>query len=141
MTIDEAIILASIIQGEAADTENMNKVSRVLQNRLENPETYPRLQCDSTSLYAQNMVPGEGGGAVFVKAYDTYERNGLPVGPINNPGLDAIRAVVEPSEDEEVKQCFYFATAYIDGVPQYFYSKTYEQHKKTCEKYGIGIHA
>lgn len=141
MTIDEAIILASIIQGEAADTENMNKVSRVLQNRLENPETYPRLQCDSTRLYAQNMVPGEGGGAVFVKAYDTYERNGLPVGPINNPGLDAIRAVVEPSEDEEVKQCFYFATAYIDGVPQYFYSKTYEQHKKTCEKYGIGIHA
>ena len=66
------------------------------------------------------MVPGEGGGAVFVKAYDTYEREGLPVGPINNPGLDAIRAVVEPSEDEEIKQCYFFATAYIDEVPHYF---------------------
>ncbi len=141
MTIDQAVILASIIQGEAADTDNMNKVSRVLQNRLENPGTYPRLECDSTSSYAKNMVPGEGGGAVFVKAYDTYEREGLPVGPINNPGLDAIRAVVEPSEDEEIKQCYFFATAYIDEVPHYFYSKTYAQHKKTCEKYGIGIHA
>ena len=141
MTIDQAVTLASIIQGEAADTDNMNKVSRVLQNRLENPGTYPRLECDSTSSYAKNMVPGEGGGAVFVKAYDTYEREGLPVGPINNPGLDAIRAVVEPSDDEEVKQCYYFATAYIDEVPHYFYSKTYAQHKKTCEKYGIGIHA
>ena len=141
MTIDQAVILASIIQGEAADTDNMNKVSRVLQNRLENPGTYPRLECDSTSSYAKNMVPGEGGGAVVVKAYATYEREGLPVGPINNPGLDAIRAVVEPSEDEEIKQCYFFATAYIDEVPHYFYSKTYAQHKKTCEKYGIGIHA
>ena len=52
MTIDQAVILASIIQGEAADTDNMNKVSRVLQNRLENPGTYPRLECDSTSSYA-----------------------------------------------------------------------------------------
>lgn len=51
------------------------------------------------------------------------------------------RAVVEPSEDEEIKQCYFFATAYIDEVPHYFYSKTYAQHKKTCEKYGIGIHA
>ena len=59
MTIDQAVILASIIQGEAADTDNMNKVSRVLQNRLENPGTYPRLECDSTSSYAKNMVPGE----------------------------------------------------------------------------------
>ncbi len=140
MTIDQAITLASIIQGEAADTDNMNKVSRVLQNRLANPGTYPRLECDSTSLYAKNLVPGEGGGAVFVKAYNTYEREGLPIGPINNPGLAAIRAVVEPSEDADIQKCYFFATAYIDDVPQYFYSKTFDQHKKICQKYGIGIY-
>ncbi len=140
MTIDQAITLASIIQGEAADTDNMNKVSRVLQNRLDNPGTYPRLECDSTSLYAQNLVPGEGGGAVFKKAYDTYEREGLPIGPINNPGLAAIRAVVEPSDDADIQKCYFFATAYIDDVPQYFYSKTFDQHKKICKKYGIGIY-
>ena len=50
---------------------------------------------------------------MFVKAYDTYEREGLPIGPINNPGLAAIRAVVEPSEDADIQKCYFFATAYI----------------------------
>lgn len=141
MTIDQVITLASIIQGEAANNADMLKVSRVLQNRLANPGTYPKLECDATRKYVNDMIPGEGGGVVINKAYDTYEREGLPVGPINNPGMAAINAVLNPSTDETVMECYFFATAYIDGVPTTFYSKTLKEHERICKKYGIGMYA
>lgn len=141
MTIDQVMTLASIIQGEAANNADMLKVSRVLQNRLENPSTYPKLECDATRKYVNDMIPGQGGGVVINKAYDTYERQGLPVGPINNPGMAAINAVLNPSTDETVMQCYFFATAYIDDAPVTFYSKTFKEHEKVCKKYGIGMYA
>ncbi len=49
--------------------------------------------------------------------YDTYKRNGLPVGPINNPGMDAIDAVLNPAEDME--GYYYFATDLSTGKTYY----------------------
>lgn len=141
MTVDEVITLASIIQGEAANNADMLKVSRVLQNRLADPAEYPKLECDATRKYVNDMIPGEGGGVVINKAYDTYEREGLPVGPINNPGMAAINAVLNPSTDETVMKCYFFATAYIDDVPTTFYSETLKEHERICKKYGIGMYA
>lgn len=139
MTIDQVIIMASIIQGEAAKTNDMLLVSRVLYNRLANPNMYPQLQCDSTRDYVESLIPSVEGVEITNIAYDTYKRKGLPVGAINNPGMDAIMAAINPSEDEEAQEYYFFATDYTTGIT--YFSKTYAEHEKICRKYKIGVHA
>lgn len=138
LTLDQAVTIASIIQGEAAQKEDMLKVSRVIYNRLENPAEYPYLQCDSTGDYVSKIYSQPDGAEVVSKAYDTYARKGLPVGPINNPGLQALEAALNPSEDPEAAEYYFFATDY-DSMITYF-SKTYAEHERICIKYGIGMY-
>lgn len=138
LTMDELIILASIVQGEAASKNDMQKVARVLWNRLENTDVYPKLQCDSTGDYVTDMMASGTDIEISNDAYDTYVREGLPVGAINNPGLDAVKAVLAPSEDADTMQCYFFATDYLTGKT--YYSKTYAQHQAVCRKYGIGMY-
>ncbi len=137
ITMDELIILASIVQGEAATKDDMEKVSRVLYNRLNDPVNFPKLQCDSTRDYIKKLA-GSTTIDVTNVAYDTYEKDGLPVGAINNPGLDAIKAVLLPSEESSVTDCYFFATDYDTGKT--YFSKTYDQHVSICKRYGIGIY-
>ena len=137
ITMDELIILASIVQGEAASKEDMEKVSRVLYNRLNDPVNFPKLQCDSTRDYIKKLV-GSTDISVTNTSYDTYEKDGLPVGAINNPGLDAIKAVLLPSEDKATMDCYFFATDYDTGKT--YFSKTYDQHVSICKRYGIGMY-
>lgn len=138
LTLDQAVNIASIIQGEAAKKEDMLKVSRVLYNRLENPAEYPYLQCDSTGDYIRKIYSQADGAEVVSTAYDTYERKGLPVGPINNPGLDALEAALNPSDDPEAADCYFFATDYDTGIT--YFSKTYAEHERICKRYGIGMY-
>ena len=136
LTMDDAVTLASILQGEAANTAHMYKVSRVLHNRMDNPRSYPRLECDSTLLYATKM--GYEASSAIALAYDTYEVEGMPAGPINNPGIDAIKAAVHPSEAAALEGCYYFAN---DKNGNTYYSKTFAQHQSICRKYKIGAYA
>ncbi len=137
-TMDELIILASIVQGEANTVEDMAMVSRVLANRMADKATYPKLQCDSTGDYIEKLFSENGTVNVVNTAYDTYEREGLPAGPINNPGLAAIKAVLTPSENEQVMNCYFFATNYATNIT--YYSETYAQHVSICKRYGIGMY-
>lgn len=138
MSMDEAIIMASVIQGEAASFDDMAGVSRVLKNRLAENSGFPKLQCDATRDYVQEILPSISGITVKNSAYNTYEREGLPVGAINNPGLDAMRALLHPSEDPDVVNCYYFATDYNTGIT--YFSKTLGQHEATCRRYKIGMY-
>ena len=54
MTFDEVIILASIIQKEAANSSQMATISSVLHNRLNNISSFPKLECDSTTTYLKD---------------------------------------------------------------------------------------
>ena len=135
MTINDVVILASIVQGEAADGE-WSRVARVLQNRLDNPAEYPYLQCDATINYFKNLDKDVEGLAISQDAYDTHVKRGLPPGAVGNPGLRAIDAVLSPSDDKEVVKCYYFATDYSSGIT--YYSQTYAQHQAVCRKYNIG---
>ncbi len=106
---DQIINIASIIQREAANNEDMAKVSAVLHNRLEwGAEMYIyTLGCDSTIFYpykTQADVPEEMVG--YTSRYNTYEIEGLPAGAICNPGLSAIRAALTP--DPEGSDWLYF---------------------------------
>lgn len=103
MTRDEILIIASIIQREAANKEQMSMISAVLHNRLNERATYPTLECDSTANYIENFVGPLSGMSqsdyyIYEHSYNTYSAEGLPPGPICNPGLDAINAALYPSE-------------------------------------------
>ena len=137
-TIDETVILASIIQGEAANSRDMKGVSRVLQNRLAPGSGFDKLQCDSTTLYVNSVLPKVNGITITSSAYDTYTRQGLPVGAINNPGAEAIDAALNPSEEAEHAKAYFFATDYTTGIT--YFNETYAQHVKTCRKYRIGMY-
>ena len=87
---------ASLVQAEAGSVEDMGKVARVLENRLS--DGMP-LQLDTTVNYAN----GKGGITTTAEdranqsPYNTYVHAGLPPGAINNPGEDALRAVMTPT--------------------------------------------
>lgn len=108
VSVDEIITLASILQEEAATSEQMDEIASVLYNRLERPATFPWLQCDSTEDYLLNTIkPTLTSSTEDVERYiqyrddyDTYstECTGLPVGAIANPGDAAIRAALKPAD-------------------------------------------
>lgn len=136
-TIDDAVIFASMVQGEGDTRENMDKVSRVLHNRLASSQTsYKKLELCSTRDYANEMAENDHFESdVLHQAYNTYKREGFPIGAIGNPGLDALLAAVSPSEDETIMKCYFFATDYKTGIT--YFSKTYKEHQAIIKKYGI----
>lgn len=109
LTADQAVRLASIIQKEAGDKGQMNAISGVLVNRLKNQGLYPTLQCDSTTHYIEDFIKTNLTDKTkidkFVNAYSTYKCEGLPAGAIGNPGIDALKAAVNPDKSNY----FFFA--------------------------------
>lgn len=137
MSLDDVIILASIVQKEAGTAQDMPLVASVFLNRLKNSNTYPRLQSDATSTYVEDTIKphiSEIDQELF-DAYDTYTCTGLPAGAICNPGLDAINAVLNSAKTDY----FYFYSDMKTG--ETFFAETYEEHlaniDKVNEKYGI----
>ena len=135
-TMDQAVTFASMIQGEADTTTNMAKVSRVLHNRLDPGSGFTQLQLCSTRDYVNHLPQDAGFDLEALKqAYNTYYREGLPIGAINNPGLDALTAALNPSTDPTIMQCYYFATNYQTGIT--YFSKTYAEHEQVIRDYGV----
>lgn len=135
MDLNKVITLASIVQWEAGTEEDMPKVASVFLNRLNDPEQFPNLQSDATSNYVTKVIEkAETSSAMldhYKNVYDTYICFGLPAGPICNPGLDAINAVLYP---EETKY-YYFCNDLETGKA--YYAETYEQHQKNLKKAGL----
>lgn len=133
-TIDQVLTLASLIQKEAVDPE-MGRVSSVFNNRLNNPGVYPKLESDVTIFYAQQVIQvalekqGRGGEYQFYyDHYSTYRCNGLPAGPICNPGEKAILAALEPEHTP-----YYFFVTDTKGKNQFFYAETMSEHEKNIK--------
>ncbi len=129
ITLHQAITLASIIQEEASDPAEMPMVSSVFHNRLQSPD-YPKLQSDVTIFYVrQSIYPfvTDEEKTVFYNAYSTYERKDLPVGPICNPGLEAIKAALYPAKSDY----YFFLT---DKTGKFYYAKTFAVHSANWEQ-------
>ena len=136
MTIDQVITLASIIQAEAGKLDEMKRVSSVFHNRLTNgvKENGNRklLQSDVTIFYGKRDITNglkqlTQADTKIVSAYNTYINEGLPPGPICNPGLDAINAALNP----EPSNNYYFVS---DPKGIYYYAQTYSQHLVNVKK-------
>ena len=103
LSMDEVITIASIIQREAANTEQMSLISSVIHNRLNHAVSWPTLACDSTANYITTYLSGNVSQADlinFEQMYNTYLIQGLPPGPICNPGEDAIYAALYPDSTD-----------------------------------------
>ncbi len=124
LTRDEVLIIASIIQREAANSEQMSLISSVLHNRLNNSVSWPLLGCDSTANYVTSYVRpnvSTSEAITFEESYNTYYSQGLPPGPICNPGDAAIRAALFPSDTDY----FYFRH---DKYGKIYMAKTQAEH-------------
>ncbi len=130
MTLEEVMTLASIVQAEASNTRDMKMVASVFHNRLNAPDVYPLLQSDPTTNYVEEVIEPnlEIYSQSMCDAYDTYKGGGLPPGPICNPGLDAIEAVLYPADSEY----FYFCSDLSTG--EFFFAETLEEHEANLVK-------
>lgn len=139
ISLDDAIILASIVQSEGTISE-MNKIARVFINRLllEMP-----LQAEPTVNY---LRVGDGKEPKLwmseqelreyaTNPYNTYYFNGLPPGPINSPGVVAIEAVLWPATERTWTgaESYLYFTATGKGTTDF--SFTYEEHAEKTARY------
>ncbi|MCL2089026.1 MAG: endolytic transglycosylase MltG [Oscillospiraceae bacterium] len=131
LTLEELVILASIIQGEANNPTDMAMVSGVFHNRLNNASQFPRFESCVTRDYCTDQIKPFVDNQEYDKyimAYNTYNFDGFPVGAVNNPGLDAINAALNPTESE-----FFFF--YSDSVGKIYYAKTLREHEENQRRY------
>lgn len=126
-----ALIIASIIQREAAGKTDMRLISGIIWNRMNRGM---KLQIDATLQYAKGN-PADGWWKAVkpedkkIKSdYNTYLHKGLPVGAISNPGPDAIFAAYNPMPTE----CMFYLH---DRNRKIHCAKTYEGHKRNIELY------
>jgi len=129
---DTAITLASLIQREAADEEEMPLIAGIIWNRLLHDPPM-KLEIDATIQYIVGE-PGRWWRPVkpeeykIESPYNTYLHKGRPPAPICNPGLAAMEAVVH---DQPSEYLYYLH----DSQGQIHPAKTYEEHKENIEKY------
>jgi len=129
LTVHQLLTLASIIEREAVDRDEMRTISAVFWNRL---KVDMPLQADPTVQYAAGKER-----RTLTRAdlqldhpYNTYRRAGLPPGPIASPGLAAIEAALDPAP---VKYLYFVA---IDEH-RHFFSYTIEQHNAAVARYRL----
>ena len=127
-TLLKAITMASIIEAETYLKEELPIISGVYHNRL---QKHMKLEADPTVQY---VLPGGPKSRLLYEdlkidsPYNTYRNYGLPPGPINNPGLDAIKAALNPASHNYL---FFVAT----GKGGHTFSETYEQHMQAAREY------
>ena len=129
-SLREIIIMASIIEKEAGKQEDMGKVSSVFWNRLKIGQ---RLQSDATLEYVlgTGKIQHSVKETQFKSPYNTYQVAGLPPGPVSNPGLDAIKAAINPTQSDYL----YFLTDL--ATKKTIFAKTFEEHVQNKAKYGL----
>lgn len=129
MTIQDAVILASIVEREAVIDEEQPMIASVFFNRL---EAGMKLESDPTAQYAIGYDeqkntwwknPLSLNDLKVNSPYNTYGNFGLPPGPISNPGLSALNSVANPATTP-----YYYFQAACDGSGRHNFAKTFEEH-------------
>ncbi len=129
-TPEQLVVLASLVEKETGKPEERTRVAAVFVNRLKQKM---RLQSDPTIIYG--LVGGKGTlGRAIMKSeveqptpYNTYQIEGLPPGPIANPGRASLEAAANPARTREL----YFVA---DGTGGHAFAETYEQHQRNVAR-------
>ncbi len=112
-TMEEVIIIASLIEKEAGSDLERKDIASVIYNRL---NADMPLQIDATVLYATGKSEVEPGDTEYDSPYNTYVYKGLPEGPICNPGLASIKAALYPNSTKY----YYYALDTATGNHRFF---------------------
>ncbi len=128
-SMDEIVIIASIIQAEAANTEDMYYVSSILHNRLDYGASMgvAQLNCDCTVYYPYREysdIPDSIRGT-YKSSYNTNDFTGLPAGAVCNPSLEAILAAIGPYDTDYL----FFCHASIEDGSTPYYASTIADHE------------
>lgn len=134
MSVDEVVVLASIIEKEAAADGDFAKVSAVFHNRLNADMALESCATLSYVLGVQKLT-FEQKEMDTASPYNTYKNKGLPVGAICNPGRAAIEAALYPEEAYVIDNFLYFCNGNIQESNALLFSKTYEEHKEKVDQY------
>jgi UPF0755 protein len=129
-TPDQLVTLASLVEKETGKSDERTRVAAVFVNRLKQKM---RLQSDPTIIYG--LVGGKGTlGRPILKSeieqptpYNTYVIDGLPPGPIANPGRASLEAAANPARTREL----YFVA---DGSGGHVFAESYEQHQRNVAR-------
>ncbi len=140
----DILTMASIVEKEAVVDRERSTIAQVFINRLRSPKFQPkRLETDPTIRYGCSVPLKKSAGCKkwdpsqrlrraqlddSDNLYNTYQHEGLPPGPICNPGAKAIEATVTPDGSG-----FFFFVARNDGT--HVFSKTLRQHQRGVDKY------
>ena len=129
MTRDQVITLASIIEREAGVTSDFYKVSAVFHNRLERGM---KLESCATLSYVTGVrrYSFTSDEQAIVSSYNTYLNEGLPIGPIANPGAEAIKAALYPDETFVAEGYLFFCNGNPHESAALLFAKTYEEHQE-----------
>jgi len=137
MTLREVLTLASIVERETAVDDERPMIAGVYLNRLARGI---RLEADPTVQYAMGFQPQTGQwwkSPVYLEEYskvlspyNTYLHDGLPPGPIANPGLKSISAVLQPAQHE-----YLFLMAAADGSGRHVFARTFAEHLENVRRY------
>ncbi len=127
MTLEQVIILASMVEKETGHPEERPMIARVFLNRLAKKM---RLESDPTVIYGMENFNGN-----LTKRdlrtktpYNTYVIPGLPPGPIANPGLAAINAVLNPAKSGD-----YYFVSKNNGT--HYFSETLPEHNRAVRRF------
>jgi UPF0755 protein len=129
-TPQDLVTLASIVEKETGKPDERSRVAAVFVNRLKQKI---KLQSDPTIIYG--LVGGKGTLGRPIKRseitqpspYNTYVIDGLPPGPISNPGRASLEAAANPARTRDL----YFVA---DGTGGHAFTETYDQHQKNVAK-------
>jgi len=129
-TPEQLVTLASIVEKETGKPDERSRVAAVFVNRLKQKI---KLQSDPTIIYG--LVGGKGTLGRPIKRseitqpspYNTYVIDGLPPGPISNPGRASLEAAANPARTRDL----YFVA---DGTGGHAFTETYDQHQKNVAK-------
>ena len=135
-SLHDIVIIAALIEKETDGTisderNDYRSIASVIYNRLENPggETAGYLQIDATLVYINGgHVPTEEDKSIN-SPYNTYLYQGLPAGPISNPGMSSLLAAMEPADTN------YYYYVLNPETRQHEYSRTYAEHQALLARY------
>ncbi len=129
-TQEQLVTMASIVEKETGKPEERTRVAAVFINRL---KTKMRLQSDPTIIYGLTGGKGALGRPILrseidqATPYNTYVIDGLPPGPIANPGRASLEAAANPARTKEL----YFVA---DGTGGHAFADSYAEHQKNVAK-------
>ncbi|MCW5964309.1 MAG: endolytic transglycosylase MltG [Bryobacterales bacterium] len=136
--VHEVVTMASLVEKESSLTEERPLVASVFWNRQREGI---KLDCDPTVIYAA-LLEGRYRGTIYLSdlqrehPYNTYQRRGLPPGPIANPGLEALRAAIHPAQSD-----YLFFVAKGDGSGAHRFSENLAAHSRAVQAYRDALKA